>query len=322
MPPRTGQTESLAETPDEMFSVIANETRLEVLRTLGEADDPLRFSELFERVDYSDAPNFNYHLKRLKGHFIEDTETGYVLLPEGERVVKAVLAGFMSDKPEVERAQVDTACFMCGGDEMEVSYRNGGIRVFCPECQGSGDPSHPPTGTESDESDSDLIGNVGLPSAGVWNRSPTDILRVGELWSCWMAHASARNVCPECSAPIDHSVQVCDDHATGDGRCETCGLHSGVTVTSTCTHCIRDQRFDFAALLLANPDVMAFMIDHGLDPLIPRAFHHSSLEADILSTDPLKAHFTFSAGDETLTLTVDDDLDVVDVTRSHDPEAE
>lgn len=317
----TDEGKSTTNMPDEAFSVLGNETRLEILRTLGEASEPLRFSELFDRIDYGDAPNFNYHIKRLKGFFIEDTGEGYVLRPEGKRVVKAVLAGFMTEKPVLERTPVDTPCFLCGGDEMEVNYRNGVIGVFCPECGGTRDGTSP-TMRWADESATDIVGNVGLPSAGVRNRSPTDVLRVGVLWSCWMAHASARDVCPECSAPVDHSVHVCEHHESGGGRCEACGQRSAITVTTTCTHCIRDQRYNFSALLLAEPDVMAFMIDHGIDPLVPRAFHHSSLEEEIISTDPFEARFTFTADDETLTLTVNDDLSVVDVTKGQATEAE
>lgn len=317
----TDREESTVDVPADAFSIVGNETRLRILQTLGEAGEPLRFSELFDRIDYADASNFNYHVKQLKGYFIEEADDGYVLRPEGKRVVKAILAGFMSEKPVVERTEVETPCFLCGGDEMEVSFRNGVIGVFCPPCGGKRDGSSPNVG-RADEAATDSIGHVGLPSAGVRNRTPTDILRVGELWSCWMAHASARDVCPECSAPVDHSIQVCENHETGDERCEACGQGSGIKVTTTCTHCIRDQNYDYSVLLLADLDVMAFMLDHGIDPLVPRAFHHSSLEEELISTDPFEARFTFSADGDTLSLTVNDDLSVVDVTKGRATDAE
>ena len=60
---------------------------------------------------------------------------------------------------------------------------------------------------------------------------------------------------------------------------------------------------------------MKFLIEHGIDPIAPEAFHLSSLDERILSTDPFKARFTFTADGDALTLTVDDDLVVVDVTE-------
>jgi DNA-binding transcriptional ArsR family regulator len=314
MTPNADSDDPGMDTPGEAFAILGDETRLRILRALGEAGEPLQFSELYDRVEYDDPSNFNYHLKRLAGHFVEDTDAGYALRPEGRRVVKAVLAGFMTETPEIERTRVETPCFLCGSDEMEVSYRDGIVGVYCPACGGRIDGSSP-TMEWADDSTTDVVGKVGLPSAGAKNRPPSEILRVGELWSCWIAHALARDACPECSAPVEHSIHVCEDHDTAGGRCGACGRESAITVTSTCTHCIRDQRFVFSALLLANTDVMRFMIDHGLDPLVPRAFHHAAVEETVLSADPFEARFTFTADGEALTLTVDDALNVVEVAR-------
>lgn len=41
--------------PDDAFGVLGNEMRMEVLRTLAEADDRLAFSELYDRVDVDDT---------------------------------------------------------------------------------------------------------------------------------------------------------------------------------------------------------------------------------------------------------------------------
>lgn len=39
--------------PDDAFTVVGNDTRMEILQTLGEADQPLSFSELRERIGIS-----------------------------------------------------------------------------------------------------------------------------------------------------------------------------------------------------------------------------------------------------------------------------
>jgi DNA-binding transcriptional ArsR family regulator len=46
--------------PDAAFSVLGDETRLRILRTLGDATDLLSFSELRERLGRPDSGQFNY----------------------------------------------------------------------------------------------------------------------------------------------------------------------------------------------------------------------------------------------------------------------
>jgi len=41
--------------PDDAFAVLGNETRMEILRALGDADGPLPFSELHDRVGTRDS---------------------------------------------------------------------------------------------------------------------------------------------------------------------------------------------------------------------------------------------------------------------------
>lgn len=301
--------------PDEAFAALGHETRLTIVRVLGEAGEALSFSDLYERIEYDDESNFNYHLQRLTGHFVERTAEGYALKRRGRRVVKAVLSGAMTENPVIERTSVETPCFLCGGDGMEVSYREETVGVYCAECGGKRNGTSVAM-ERVDETSTDVVGKVGLPPAGVHNRTPTEVLRVGELWSGRMAHALARDVCPDCSAPVEHSVTVCPDHEPASGRCGACGQRSAITVSSRCNNCIRDQRYNLSALLLAETDVMAFMIDHDIDPLVPRAFHHSALDETVLSTDPFEGRFTFTADGDTLSLVVNEDLSVVDVTRT------
>lgn len=88
----TGPGGSTALSPGEAFAVQGDETRLQILQTLGEADDPLAFSELFDRVEYDDTANFNYHLGKLEIHFVHKTGDGYALRNAGGRVVEAILS--------------------------------------------------------------------------------------------------------------------------------------------------------------------------------------------------------------------------------------
>jgi len=78
--------------PEEAYALLADGTRVAIVRALGESDGPRSFTALRERVGIRDSGRFNYHLQRLVGTFVERTECGYVLTEDGERVADS-LAG-------------------------------------------------------------------------------------------------------------------------------------------------------------------------------------------------------------------------------------
>ena len=80
MPTDTRSEESATLSPDEAFAVLGDETRLQILQTLGEADEPLAFSALFDRIEYDDSSNFGYHLDKLVGvtQDLENTDQRFI----------------------------------------------------------------------------------------------------------------------------------------------------------------------------------------------------------------------------------------------------
>lgn len=124
--------------PDNAFSVLGNETRMEILQALGEADKPVSFSELRDRVGMRDSGNFNYHLDKLTGHFLGRTEVGYTLRQAGRRVIEAVLSGAVTDVPELEPTQIERSCFYCDAP-IKVAYDETSprpVKPYCTECAG------------------------------------------------------------------------------------------------------------------------------------------------------------------------------------------
>lgn len=316
----TGSSEAAGRSPDEAFAVLGDETRLQILRVLGEAEGPLTFSELYGRTDYDRTPNFSYHLTKLMDNFVQKTDNGYSLRRPGRRVVEAILSGMVTEAPVVERTPVETPCFLCGG-QMEVSYREELLAIYCADCGGTRSESSATVNRPTEAVD-DIVGGVGLPPAGVQGRTPSELLRTAEIWSLAHGQATARGVCPRCAAPVDRSVRVCSDHDPSGGHCGACGQRFAVTTEVGCTNCIFSGESVFTSYLLGNTDVMAFLIDHGIDPIRPSAVHLTGFDETVLSDDPFRARFTFTADDEALSLTVDDDLSVVDVTRNMTPNPE
>lgn len=71
---------------------------------------------------------------------------------------------------------------------------------------------------------------------------------------------------------------------------------------------------------MAHLDLLGFLIAHGINPVSPTAptAHDAALmdyKEELRSVDPFGARFTFTIENDSLTLIVDDDLNVVEVTQ-------
>lgn len=80
MAPGAGLSTSTTVPPDEAFTVLSGETRLRILRTLGDADEPLVFSALYDGVEYDDPANFNYHIKNSRACLERERLSRWIVL--------------------------------------------------------------------------------------------------------------------------------------------------------------------------------------------------------------------------------------------------
>lgn len=301
-------------TPDNAFAVLGNRTRISILQALADADEPLSFSELRTRVGMKDSGQFNYHLDKLEGHFIRAIEGGYVLRRAGERVIEAVLSGAVTDDPVLEPTQVDFDCLLCGAP-IEISYRQERLELYCTECAG-----HYSDTEDSRESTFGIehgwLGGLSLPPAGIEGRSHDEILRAGSAWGHLEILAAAYDICPRCSARVEHSVRVCENHVVDEDLCEHCHRRQATQVYRECTNCIYNGHGMFLTHLLGSPDLRTFVWEHGIDPIADGVSWGWDYEEEIISVDPFRARFTYTMEGDSITLTVDEELDVVGVVRS------
>jgi hypothetical protein len=105
--------------PTDALSVLADETRLAILRALADADGPLSFSRLRERAGVSDSGRFSYHLRQLCEYFVRDTAEGYELGHAGARVIDATNAAGDAVGPSNTLTEPTDECPVCGESDCD-----------------------------------------------------------------------------------------------------------------------------------------------------------------------------------------------------------
>lgn len=205
--------------PEEAFAVLGDEARFEILQALGNADGPVAYSDLFERLEYDDRSNFSYHLDKLTDHFIDKIDGEYTLRRPGERVLEAVHSGAVTTDPLRERTQTDRPCPFCSAS-IEVGYEQERVTMHCPECPGLFGRR------DSEKGPFTETGNLGfrpLPPAAAAGRTAAEMHDASKTWTALTVHAMGRGVCPRCSGTVEDSVAVCESHDVSEGTCDQCG---------------------------------------------------------------------------------------------------
>lgn len=319
---RNGGKTGTPPAPSEAFSTLGNETRMEILQALGEADEPLSFSTLRKRLGRPASSQFNYHLNKLVGHFVRQTDDGYELRGPGERVIQAVLSGAVTESPTVDPTELDEQCYHCGS-RIWTDYQDGRGFIYCPNCSGNYEI---PEDILVERLGEDQAAEFGVksthvfPPALVKGRSASEMRRVEAARFQLDIASWGIDLCPRCCASLEPSVAVCDIHDTSEGLCAECGNLQATMFETSCTNCTYSKSGLFSYRLLSHTAMLDFITDHGLNPVAPEApeefwGYFTPYEEDIASVEPFEARFTFTIDQDAITLTVDDDLSVVSVTR-------
>ncbi|WP_435365491.1 winged helix-turn-helix domain-containing protein [Haloarchaeobius sp. DYHT-AS-18] len=283
------------------FALLGNETRVAILRELwtSATEGPVPFSELRERVGMRDSGQFNYHLMKLTDTFVrkvepdedDDSEGGYTLRFAGVSVVGAILSGAYQQAGFDDPVPVDGECIRCGG-ALELAYEHERANLSCTECDNFTTQSNVPAGVFSEV---DLAETPAVFDR--WIRSQVDQVAAG--------------FCMLCQGPTGFEVSIGGGTALDAAdenevlvryECERCGAAVFVTVTEAMTR---------------HPAVISFYYDHGLDLRDEPSWALGWLldEVTVVSEDPLVVSFDITLDDETVRLTVDDRLTLVEEER-------
>jgi len=316
MPTEAVDPDTARLSPDEAFTVLGDTTRLSILQELGHAEGPLPFNELRERIGYDDSGNFQYHLNKLRGHFVRQTDEGYELRQPGVRVVGAILSGAVTERPHLDEEPVDWPCPYCGG-QITISYGDDEtgkhlLSIFCTECLA--------LSPHADHFEPGQVGDIQLSPAGIKNRTPDEVIRAAITWDHFEMLGTYYGVCPHCQAVVEQSVNVCEDHDP-NGTCASCERRYPVEIHYECTNCLFDLGPMAAASgVLKHFELLSFLIDHDINPFTD-AWGPVAREAteEVLSTEPLRIRYTYTLDGDSLVLILDEDLSVLAVDRSDDP---
>lgn len=273
--------------PAEALSVIANETRLDILEALWEFDDrPVRFSDLFDAVDMDDSAQFNYHLKQLTGQFVAKREAGYDLRFAGGQVMRAIRAGTFTQHPDIEPFDVQGSCSRCGGPLVAI-YSDEQLRVTCDDCS----KSH---------------GQYPFPPGGLVDRTPEEIATAFDERVKHLHCLAADGVCPVCSGPMETEI-------TQD---ETCCLDVSIQAEHVCAHCQYELCSPVGLVLLDESTIACFYEEHDID-LSDRPYWTLPWVVDDEYTtmegrEPLRISIRIPLGEDDYHVTIDEDLSIVD----------
>lgn len=289
----------------EAFSVLGNETRLAILLTLWEAFEPwseetaVRFSELRKCVGMRDKGQFNYHLKRLVGHFVRKTDDGYELQRAGHQVVQTVIAGTGIEDPAFDVTEVNRECTVCGAPTA-ITYHEERLFHVCTECEGRfGARGQLPEGT---------LAAADIDPAGVTDREPEELLNASIIRGVCHLQSALKGVCDACSGPMESWLHVCDDHPA-EGMCPACERRYVVMARFRCPVCKHYRQFvpSCSWLVINHPAVVSFYYDHGI-PL--RYEGDVDLDHELIARNPPRVRVTIRYEGDELALTLDEELSV------------
>lgn len=269
-----------------------------------------------QRANGADFSNLHYHLDKLVGHFVRKTDHGYDLYDAGRRVVEAVLSGAVTDTPLIEPTRTTNQCPFCSAP-VAVGFQHGRVELTCTECPGLVKFA----GSQGKRfTEYGTLGFFLFPPAGVHGRSPEGILEAAWTWRHSDFLSDSSGVCSRCSASLEYSVNVCENHDATEGFCEQCGRRYAMEFNIHCRNCNYNPTSIAPGILLANTELLAFLTTRGINPVAPDKFDRAirvlaHYDEEVVSTRPFKARFTFTADGDSLTLTLDDTLSVIDVTE-------
>jgi predicted amidophosphoribosyltransferase len=138
------------------------------------------------------------------------------------------------------------------------------------------------------------------------------------VWGNAQFTSTFDGVCPRCAGPVSLTLEVCDDHAGGQGEvCANCDAVFATWARRRCDVCRFDLMVPAWHHLLQHPAIAGFFFEQGVST-IPWTWETLTDEAvrptkEAVGEGPFQLQFTFEVDGETLDATLDEELEVIGV---------
>lgn len=295
-----GKTTNAETEAEDVFAVLGNEIRVELLRILGKAwtEDgrELSFSELRSLTETTDPGQLSYHLQQLLGHFVQKRQDGYKLRPEGLHLYKTIHAGIFERQQENFSVDAGFHCYFCQSS-VETTFFGGKAMIECPECE------YRYLGY--------LTENI-APSLKAFEDERTAF----EQFSKSIHHellGYARGVCPTCGNHLETRLVAPEE--VPKSKIE----RPKVYAHKTCIQCDTVFNLFLGVALLADPGLLSFCYRHDVDvfstPYWELEFAATDNFTTVRSTDPWEVALHVNIDGAILELVVDGGVTVIE--RNH-----
>lgn len=272
----------------EAFARLGNATRMAILEALTTVEEgrvrptERTFTELFEATDEETTAGFSYHLRQLRGEYVEQVDDGYRLTYAGLKIVREIAAGTYTERFDLDALAVPDPCPFCAGD-LSATGEDNVLTVSCTDCERDVLSLPFPPGGHATHDDDEL-----LAAFDRHHRHRVRLLREGS--------------CPECGGATRREVDVEGERPHADLECSACGYALRCPVSLT---------------VLEHPAVVAHYHDQGQDVRDRPVWNvGAGWTETVLSEDPVCVRVGVRVDDEHLALLVGEDCSVVHTERS------
>lgn len=204
--------------PSEAFAALGDPARIDIVRALADAQradgEPTRYTTLREVAGIEDSGRFRYHLDRLRGTFVEQSDGGYTLTYAGARVVDAIVAGTFTRREHLGPVELEEPCRRCG-DPVRAVYDDGLLTVDCAR-------DH-------------VLFVWSLPPRAAAGAELEELVDLATTLAAQSFELVLEGTCSECFSAVQPDLATSDDESTGrDVRqavdCAACGASWDVPV--------------------------------------------------------------------------------------------
>jgi len=280
--------------PDDVFGLLGNEVRLEILQAMSTRPDATySFSELYDSIDMDDSGNFNYHLSKLLGMFVQKTDDGYELRPQGMRIYQAIISGAYTDEGKVGPERIEGEfCNECTA-AAEAWYDNSHFHLGCTEC-------------------GKLIMHYPIPPGSFENGDTSSMVEAASTWLLRDHITAKRGVCPYCAGSVEKKLSGDESQMDPLGKRKYRGV-----VSYICRRCSWEFYCNPPFAMTTEPITVGFFADHGIDIFArhPWAIYPDA-EETVLSENPWRVEIIYCVDDAEQRIVIDENAEILEA-HSH-----